>query len=158
DARRRAPDKRPGAAGCVGATATRAAPDFRGRKKDGAPRAPGEGSRGPLRRRRAASARCSLLLDRSGTRLRPAAPARVPVHEERSGEEEPARGARKTNRLEETGVPGLYVAGDASRDVQLAIVAAAEGAKAAFAINRRLQESEGLSVAPAKRAGKIRKR
>jgi thioredoxin reductase len=67
-------------------------------------------------------------------------------------------GAVKTNRLEETGVPGLYVAGDASRDVQLAIVAAAEGAKAAFAINRRLQESEGLSVAPAKRAGKIRKR
>lgn len=44
-------------------------------------------------------------------------------------------------------MPGLYVAGDASRDVQLAIVAAAEGAKAAFAINHQLQEEEGLSIA-----------
>ena len=67
-------------------------------------------------------------------------------------------GAVKTNRLEETGVPDLYVAGDASRDVQLAIVAAAEGAKAAFAINRRLQEQEGLGIAPLKRVGRIRKR
>jgi thioredoxin reductase len=56
------------------------------------------------------------------------------------------KGAVKTDRLESTGVPGLYVAGDASKDVQLAIVAAAEGAKAAFAINRALQEQEGLSV------------
>ena len=32
-------------------------------------------------------------------------------------------------------VPGLYVAGNILRDVQLAIVAAAEGAKAAFGIN-----------------------
>jgi thioredoxin reductase len=37
-------------------------------------------------------------------------------------------------------VPGLYVAGDASRDVQFAIVAAAEGAKAGVAINQALQE------------------
>jgi thioredoxin reductase len=42
-------------------------------------------------------------------------------------------------------VPGLYVAGDASRDVQLVIVAAAEGAKAAFAINVALQEDDGLT-------------
>jgi thioredoxin reductase len=52
----------------------------------------------------------------------------------------------KTNRLEGTGVPGLYVAGDASADVQLAIVAAAEGAKAAFAMNRAMQEQEGLGL------------
>jgi len=45
-----------------------------------------------------------------------------------------------------TGVPGLYVAGDASGDVQFAIVAAAEGAKAAVAINRALQEQTGLAV------------
>ena len=38
----------------------------------------------------------------------------------------------------ETTVPGVWVAGDASRDVQLAIVAAGEGAQAAFAINRAL--------------------
>jgi thioredoxin reductase len=62
------------------------------------------------------------------------------------------KGAVRTDRLERTGVPGLFVAGDASRDVQLAIVAAAEGAKAAFAINRDLQEEDGLSVesAPAR--------
>jgi thioredoxin reductase len=48
------------------------------------------------------------------------------------------KGAVKTGRLENTAVPGLYVAGDASRDVQLAIVAAAEGAKAALAINTDL--------------------
>lgn len=56
------------------------------------------------------------------------------------------KGAVKTDRLGGTGVPGLYVAGDASRDVQFAVVAAAEGAKAAVAINRALQEEEGLDV------------
>lgn len=56
------------------------------------------------------------------------------------------KGAVKTNRLGETGVPGLYVAGDASFDVQFAVVAAAEGAKAAIAINHALQEQEGLDV------------
>jgi thioredoxin reductase len=43
-----------------------------------------------------------------------------------------------------TNVPGVYVAGDASRDVQLVIVAAAEGTKAAFAINKALLAEEGL--------------
>lgn len=58
------------------------------------------------------------------------------------------KGAVKTDRLEGTGVPGLYVAGDASRDVQLVIVAAAEGAKAAFAMNVVMQEEEGLGPDP----------
>ncbi|MFX4941236.1 FAD-dependent oxidoreductase, partial [Acinetobacter baumannii] len=40
-----------------------------------------------------------------------------------------------TQEYEKTNVPGLYVAGDASRRVQFAVVAAAEGAMAAFAIN-----------------------
>jgi thioredoxin reductase len=39
-----------------------------------------------------------------------------------------------------TSVPGVYVAGDASRDVQLIIIAAAEGARAALAINKALVE------------------
>jgi len=39
-------------------------------------------------------------------------------------------------------VPGLYVAGDASRRVQLVIVAAAEGAEAAFAINMALLKED----------------
>ncbi len=38
----------------------------------------------------------------------------------------------------QTSIPGLYVAGDVSRDVQLAIIAAAEGAQAALAINKAL--------------------
>lgn len=56
------------------------------------------------------------------------------------------RGLVKTDHLGRTAVPGLYVAGDASRDVQFAIVAAAEGAKAAVAINTLLQERTGLAV------------
>jgi thioredoxin reductase len=45
----------------------------------------------------------------------------------------------RTDRFGATNIPGLYVAGDASRDVQFVIVAAAEGAKAAVAINTSLQ-------------------
>ena len=37
-----------------------------------------------------------------------------------------------------TSVPGVYAAGDVSRDVQLAIIAAAEGARAALAVNKAL--------------------
>lgn len=48
------------------------------------------------------------------------------------------RGVVETDQWQSTEIPGLYVAGDASQDVQLAIVAAAEGARAAFAINRAL--------------------
>ncbi len=48
------------------------------------------------------------------------------------------KGGVKTNHLEQTGVPGLYVAGDASRDLQFVVMAAAEGAKAAVAINAEL--------------------
>jgi thioredoxin reductase len=39
-----------------------------------------------------------------------------------------------------TSIPGVFVAGDVSRDVQLAIIAAAEGARAALAINKYLLE------------------
>jgi thioredoxin reductase len=49
------------------------------------------------------------------------------------------KGTVRTGKLEGTNVPGVYVVGDASKDVQLAIVAAAEGAKAAIAINAALQ-------------------
>ena len=40
-----------------------------------------------------------------------------------------------------TSVPGVFVAGDVSRDVQLAIIAAAEGARAALAINKSLVDN-----------------
>jgi thioredoxin reductase len=45
---------------------------------------------------------------------------------------------------EESCVRGVYVAGDASRDVLLVAVAIAEGAKAGAAINRALLQEEGL--------------
>lgn len=41
-----------------------------------------------------------------------------------------------------TEIPGLFTAGDATRDVQQVIVAAAEGAKAAFEINRQLRDED----------------
>ena len=52
------------------------------------------------------------------------------------------KGTVETGSYERTNVPGLYVAGDASRRVQFAIVAAAEGAMAAFAINGELTEED----------------
>jgi thioredoxin reductase len=45
---------------------------------------------------------------------------------------------------EESSTPGVYVAGDASRDVLLLAVVIAEGAKAAVAINRALLKDDGL--------------
>lgn len=44
----------------------------------------------------------------------------------------------------QTSIPGVYVAGDVSRDVQLAVIAASEGARAALAINRALLAKDGL--------------
>lgn len=51
-----------------------------------------------------------------------------------------SKGVVKTYKHQQTNVPGLYVAGDAARDMQLVIVAAAEGTKAAVAINIELQQ------------------
>ncbi|MBF6592340.1 MAG: NAD(P)/FAD-dependent oxidoreductase, partial [Ktedonobacterales bacterium] len=51
-------------------------------------------------------------------------------------------GAVKTDMNEATCVPGLYVAGDASRRAQFAIVAAAEGVLAAEAINSALLKED----------------
>jgi thioredoxin reductase len=48
------------------------------------------------------------------------------------------KGTVATGKYETTHLPGLFVAGDASRAVQWVIVAAAEGAEAAFAINTDL--------------------
>ena len=52
------------------------------------------------------------------------------------------QGSVDTGKYEITHVPGLYVAGDASRNVQLAIIAASEGAQAAFAINMALMKAD----------------
>jgi len=66
------------------------------------------------------------------------------------------KAAIRANRRERTNVPGVYVAGDASWDVQFVVVAASEGAKAAVAIHKELQaeerqdalQSRGIRVAP----------
>jgi thioredoxin reductase len=52
------------------------------------------------------------------------------------------KGAVRTKEYEATDIPGLYVIGDASRRVQLAIIAAAEGAAVAWAINSALLKEE----------------
>jgi len=52
------------------------------------------------------------------------------------------KGVVKTGTLCDTNVPRLFVAGDASRDAQFVVVAAAEGVKAAVAINKALQAEE----------------
>jgi thioredoxin reductase len=50
------------------------------------------------------------------------------------------KGVVITNRFQQTNIPGLFVAGDASKDMQFVVVAAAEGAKAAVIINKELQK------------------
>ncbi len=52
------------------------------------------------------------------------------------------RGAVSTDRWERTNIPGLYAVGDCSRNVQWVVVAAAQGAIAAEAINMELQEED----------------
>ncbi len=48
----------------------------------------------------------------------------------------------ETRDKQASSVPGVFLAGDVDGDVQFAIVAAAEGATAAVAINRELQEED----------------
>jgi thioredoxin reductase len=50
------------------------------------------------------------------------------------------KGVVVTNRLQQTSIPGLYVAGDAAKDMHLVVVAASEGAKAGVIINKELQK------------------
>lgn len=52
------------------------------------------------------------------------------------------KGTVRTGKYEATHLTGLYVAGDASRAVQWVVVAAAEGAEAAFAINTDLLKED----------------
>jgi thioredoxin reductase len=52
------------------------------------------------------------------------------------------KGMVETGKFETTAVRGVYVAGDASRNAQLVVIAAAEGATAAFAINTELVKED----------------
>jgi thioredoxin reductase len=51
-------------------------------------------------------------------------------------------GGIRCGRYEATDVPGVFVAGNIIKDVQLSVVAAAEGARAAFGINRSLTRED----------------
>jgi thioredoxin reductase len=53
-----------------------------------------------------------------------------------------AKGTVETGSCEATNVPGLYVAGDSSKEAQFVIVAAAEGAEAGMAINQALLKED----------------
>ena len=61
---------------------------------------------------------------------------------ERLGCEFNEKGTVPTGKYETTHLPGLFVAGDASRAVQWVVVAASEGAEAAFAINTDLLKED----------------
>jgi thioredoxin reductase len=52
------------------------------------------------------------------------------------------RGGIRCGRYEATDVPGVFVAGNIIKDVQLSVVAAAQGAQAAFGINRSLTRED----------------
>ncbi|WMJ73072.1 NAD(P)/FAD-dependent oxidoreductase [Cytophagaceae bacterium ABcell3] len=52
------------------------------------------------------------------------------------------KGGIKSSRFQQTSVNGVFVAGDVSKDVQLVIMAAAEGARAGVVINKALQKEE----------------
>lgn len=57
------------------------------------------------------------------------------------------RGLIKFDKYQQTNVQGLHVAGDMARDMQFVIVAAAEGAKAAVAINAELnKENRSITI------------
>ncbi len=56
------------------------------------------------------------------------------------------KGTVRTDRYGQTCVPGVFVVGDASFDVQFVVVAAAEGAKAAVLINKQFQTEAGHAL------------
>ncbi|HYE04414.1 MAG TPA: NAD(P)/FAD-dependent oxidoreductase [Planctomycetota bacterium] len=110
--------------------------------------------RAPLRRVDGGDADLVALTLADGTRLRGAAlflePQREPLPPwiGALGCSVAESGAIVCDQRGATGVPGLYVAGDASGGAQFAIAAAAEGARAAVAIDDRLRRIE-LGEAPA---------
>lgn len=62
-------------------------------------------------------------------------------------------GGVRTADRQQTTIPGLFLAGDADKEVQFVIVAAAQGATAAVGINRELQDEErGTPDSPSRQA------
>ena len=84
---------------------------------------------------RGSRCRATPCSSRPARRSSPSSPSRL-------GCEINEKGTVRTGKYETTHLPGLYVAGDASRAVQWVVVAAAEGAEAAFAINTDLLKED----------------
>ncbi len=98
---------------------------------------------GRVRRRTAARVRRAFFNTRHGPRCELAG---------RLGCEYDEQGHVRTTAKQRTFVPGLFLAGDADGDVQFVIVAAAEGATAAVAINRELQDEDRGQTRPTPQA------
>lgn len=88
-----------------------------------------------LRLASGATLRCDAVFFHADQYQRSSLPHRLGCQVDREG------GVIVSDR-QHTGVPGLFVAGDADREVQFVIVAAGQGATAAVAINRELQDEE----------------
>lgn len=58
------------------------------------------------------------------------------------------KGAVRISKGQRTSTPGVWIAGDAAEDSQYVIIAAAHGARAGMAINKELQEEDGLVLPP----------
>jgi len=58
------------------------------------------------------------------------------------------KGVVITNRFQQTKTVGLYVAGDADKDMHFVVIAAAEGAKAGVVINKELQKEIAQNLRP----------
>jgi thioredoxin reductase len=63
-----------------------------------------------------------------------------------------SKGVVMTDKTEGTEVKGLFVAGDASKDMHFVVVAAAEGAKAGVVINKELQKENVVALLKSKAA------
>ncbi len=109
-----------------------------------------QGRAGLLRRvifRSGPPLRCDALFFNTGQLQRSDLPRRL-------GCSFKSNGGVHTDKHQCTGVPGLYLAGDADKDVQFVVVAAGEGATAAVAINQELQAEDQLGSARSHRAAR----
>jgi thioredoxin reductase len=84
-------------------------------------------------------------LDRTAMFINTVQSQRSPLAEQLGCQIKPKKCSIDPTTLESTIVSGLYVAGDATRDVQMVIVAAAEGARAAFSIHKALLKEDVLT-------------
>ena len=74
--------------------------------------------------------------------LKPTPAIESPALSERMGCRFTQKGSVDTGKCEATNVPGLFVAGDASKEAQFVAIAAAEGTEAGMAIHKALMKED----------------